>query len=95
MDDIANQGVEDQRLMEDCLKSLQPLKDRNKIVERGLTMIQRLIDSTYEPEQPYKALGAEEIVCLVHEVENRIRSESQQADMGSMVFDDSLFTFFD
>jgi hypothetical protein len=95
MDDIANQGAEDQRLMEECLKGLQPLKDRNKIVERGLTMIQRLIDSKYEPEQPYKALGAEEIVCLVHEVENRIRSESQQADMGSMVFDDSLFTFFD
>ncbi|KIW00359.1 uncharacterized protein PV09_08072 [Verruconis gallopava] len=95
MDELSAQSTQDQDLMENCLNILRPLKDRNKIVERGMTMIQRLIDSKYEPERTYTALDSEEMARLVREVEEKISAENGMEDISCMAFSDGIFMLFD
>jgi hypothetical protein len=83
-------GTQDQSLMEDCLALVQELRFKNKIVERGLIIIRRLMESQFDMGQKYSTLDIEEVNRLVTEVEARMRTDDN--DLG---FDESIFDLFD
>lgn len=95
VDELSSQGAQDQALMEECLDGLRPLRERNKIVERGMTLIQRLMDSKYDAERRYTALDAEEMVRLVHEVEEKISIENGMVDISYLGLSDGTFMMFE
>jgi hypothetical protein len=86
---------QDQRLMEDCMALVQDLRFTNKIVERGLTMIRRLMETKYDPLPLYATLDAEEMIRLVGEVELRIRADIGSEEVDTMGLDGSIFSIFD
>lgn len=90
--DFAGDAEErDQDLMEECMALVQGLRGRNRIVDRGLTMIGRLMEGR---SGEYRTLGEEEMERLVGEVEGRISGGGDVGDMGEWL-DDSIWGVFD
>lgn len=88
-------SVQDYSLMQTCLTMIRDLRHTNKIVERGLTMINRLMENRYDPLRTYTNLDADETTRLVREVEARIRADSGLGELDTMGLGASIFSVFD
>ncbi|ETS80343.1 hypothetical protein PFICI_07872 [Pestalotiopsis fici W106-1] len=89
------QRSQDQTLMEECMALLQNMTLTNKIIERGLVTIRRLMNSQRESLPSYSTLDPQEMHRLLVEVEGRLPTNVLVREVNDMGFLESIFDMFD